>query len=141
MKLRDILQLNEFKNAKALRTKTTAWLILYTDTHLILGKRAPSTNNPNLWNFFGGHVDAGETPAEAAARECFEEIKFKVDPSSLIEIGNINDSHYFIYKVSSMVGKPTNEISKLKMFKITDLPNNLHNKTQTFFDRLDLLLL
>jgi 8-oxo-dGTP diphosphatase len=34
----------------------------------------------------GGKVDAGETPAEAAAREAFEEVRLALEPSDLTEL-------------------------------------------------------
>ena len=136
MKLADLM-LNEKKD---LRTAQTAWVILFTSNKLILGKRAPSVKNPNLWNFLGGHVDEGETPAEAAARELYEEIKVKVSSSDLKEISKIGNATYFAYKVSGMVGKTTSEVSKIEQFKLTDLPSNLHSKTENFFQKLDNLL-
>ena len=59
MKLAEIVL--EKKNTK---TAQTAWVILFTQNRLILGKRAPSVRNPNLWNFFGGHIDEGESPCQ-----------------------------------------------------------------------------
>ena len=132
MKVRDLL---EKKSSK------TAWVILFTPEKLILGKRSPSTNNPNLWNFFGGHIDDGENAAQAAARELEEEIKLKVNPSELKKITEIGDATYFSLKMKSTAGaETTDEISKIKSFKLTDLPDNLHSKTQNFFDKLENLL-
>jgi mutator protein MutT len=34
----------------------------------------------NRWDFPGGHVEGGETPGEALARELFEEINVKISP-------------------------------------------------------------
>jgi hypothetical protein len=34
------------------RTNKTVWVILHTPDKLLLGKRAPGTNNANQWNFF-----------------------------------------------------------------------------------------
>ena len=121
-------------------TKQTAWVILFTNNKLILGKRAPSVRNPNLWNFFGGGVDEGESPQEAAARELFEEIKVRVNPSELKEISKIGDATYFAFKVNGLVGKTTSEVSKIETFKLTDLPDNLHSKTENFFNQLETIL-
>lgn len=132
MKIRDLL---EKKSSK------TAWVILFTPEKLILGKRAPSTNNPNTWNFFGGHVDDGESASEAAARELGEEIKLKINASELKKVAEIGDATYFSLKMKSVANaSTTDEISKIKSFKLTDLPDNLHSKTQNFFDKLENLL-
>lgn len=123
------------------RTNDTAWVILHTANKIILGKRAPGTNNPNQWNFFGGHIDKGETPKEAAVRELFEETSFKIDVGSLKEISVIGNAHYFSARTETPKDvKTTGEISKVTQYKLTDLPNNLHSKTQNFFDKLDNLL-
>jgi 8-oxo-dGTP pyrophosphatase MutT (NUDIX family) len=132
MKLIDILE--------AKRSNKTAWVILFTPDKLILGKRAPNTNNPNLWNFFGGHIDDGETAAEAAVRELREEIGMKADPNELKAVAVIGDATYFSLKVQSTANaKTTDEVSKIKSFKLTDLPDNLHSKTENFFNHLDQL--
>jgi len=123
------------------KTSKTAWVILFTPNKLILGKRAPSTNNPNQWNFFGGHVDDGESAVQAAIREIGEEIKLKVDEGDLKQIAEIGNATYFSMKIDSAGGsRTTDEISAIKGFKLTELPDNLHSKTQNFFDRLENLL-
>lgn len=115
----------------------TAWVILYTPDKLILGKRAPGINNSNQWNFFGGHIDANESAAEAAARELKEEINITVDAAHLKQVAVIGDATYFAYKVSGKVGNTTDEVSAIRAFKLTELPDNMHSKTENFFSRID----
>ena len=122
------------------KTGMTAWVILYTPDKLLLGKRAPGVNNPNQWNFFGGHVDEGETAAQAAARELAEEIRVSVSPNDLREVAKIGSATYFAYKVFGKIGSTTDEVSSLKLFKLTELPDNLHAKTEAFFTNLDAVL-
>lgn len=119
----------------------TAWVIVHTADRLILGKRAPGVNNPNQWNFLGGHIDPGESAAQAAAREAREEVGLKISPESLKQVAKIGSATYFTYKVSGPSGmKTTSEVSKISPFRLTQLPDNLHAKTQNFFDRLENLL-
>lgn len=126
------------KKSITLKTNNTAWVILYTNNKVILGKRAPSTNNPNQWNFFGGHIDQGESAIDAAVRELKEETGYKISASSLKELTTIGKATYFVAKIgSSSSVKTTQEISKVSEFKLTNLPDNLHSKTQNFFDQLD----
>ena len=132
------MRFKEFLTEK--KSGQTAWVILYTPDKLLLGKRAPGVNNPNQWNFFGGHIDEGETPEQAAARELQEEIMVAVDPNRLVKVAEIGNATYFKYKVGGKVGQTTGEVSSLKLFKLTELPDNLHAKTQTFFDSLEHLL-
>ena len=127
-----------FEKSNSKKTSATAWVILYTKDKVILGKRAPSVNNPNQWNFFGGHVDEGESIIAAAIRELEEETGYKINKSSLKEISKIGDATYFVAKIDDPknVGT-TDEVSKVKGFKLTDLPDNLHSKTENFFSQLD----
>lgn len=126
------------KKSQSVKTDKTAWVILYTSNKVILGKRAPSTNNPNQWNFFGGHIDQGESAVDAAVRELKEETGYKISASSLKEITTIGKATYFVAKIGSSSGvKTTQEISKVSEFKLTNLPDNLHSRTQNFFDQLD----
>lgn len=121
--------------------KQTAWVILFTSDKLILGKRAPTSSNPNQWNFFGGGVDEGESPVEAAVRELKEEAHVSVTSGQLKKIAEIGNATYFSCKVDNAgTASASKEISKVKSFKLVDLPDNLHSKTQNFFDKLDNLL-
>jgi 8-oxo-dGTP pyrophosphatase MutT (NUDIX family) len=137
MKLADLFE----KKNKPNTSKMTAWVILYTEDKLILGKRAPTVNNPNLWNFFGGGIDEGESAKEAAVRELEEEVKYKASIGDLKKITQIGDATYFSLKLTGTSGiKTSDEISGIKGFKLTDLPNNLHSKTANFFNKLDSIL-
>lgn len=128
----DEITTNEKKN------RPSAWVIVYTQDKLILGKRSPDANNPNQWNFFGGGVDPGEDPAASAARELGEEAGYVIDPSSLKYVTTIGDAAYYSLKVTDTSGfNTTDEISKIKQFKLTDMPDNLHSKTDRFFQSLD----
>ena len=122
------------------KSALTAWAILYTDDKVILGRRAPGVNNPNQWNFFGGLVDAGETAAQAVVRELEEETGFKMQVSAFTEIASINGATYFAAKIQNPGNlRTTAEINKIRGFKLTELPDELHAKTSVFFDKLDLL--
>lgn len=55
-----------------------AALILYDDEHrLLLQHRTDDAPTfPSHWSFFGGGVEAGETPEEAVKREAMEELAY-----------------------------------------------------------------
>lgn len=52
--------------------------ILYRDDRVFLQLRDdnPAIVHPGVWGFFGGHLEAGETPEMALRRELKEEIGF-----------------------------------------------------------------
>jgi 8-oxo-dGTP diphosphatase len=129
-----------FEKKDDTRTDKTVWVILYTADKVILGKRAPSTKNPNQWNFFGGHVDQGETPSQAAVRELKEETGYKISESKLKLISTIGNATYFAANIGNPGDvKTSSEVSKVNGFKLTELPDNLHSKTENFFTRLEAL--
>lgn len=63
-----------------------AIVILYTpEGQYIMQQRSLKARYyPGKWDVTGGGVNAGETPAQAAARETWEELGIKVDADSLI---------------------------------------------------------
>lgn len=61
--------------------------VIYNDTHILLGRKKRGLGT-GLWNGFGGHVEQGETIAEAAKREVREEIG--VIPRNLRKRGVLN---------------------------------------------------
>lgn len=48
-------------------------------SRFLVQQRLPDTSRANLWEFPGGKVEAGETEAEALARECQEELAVELD--------------------------------------------------------------
>ena len=47
--------------------------IVKADEHFVIGQRPPDVPLAGYWEFPGGKMLPGESPLEAAARECFEE--------------------------------------------------------------------
>jgi 8-oxo-dGTP diphosphatase len=74
----------------------TAWsnpvvatmVVIETPGGLILGRRSIEPGY-GLWCLPGGFVNEEEAPAEAAARECLEEIRSKVGIDSLLDVYHI----------------------------------------------------
>lgn len=82
---------------------------------------------PNCWDLVGGHIEAGETPAEAVYRECGEELGVRIDrpvpvPMRFSDPGI--DLHAF--RVTSWVGEPANrapeEHDDLRWFTAAEIP-------------------
>jgi 8-oxo-dGTP diphosphatase len=65
----------------------------------------PGLRGRNRWGLFGGGVEAGETPAEAAVREIAEELGIALRPDALRPLKTtLNDRgahrHWFAYAVT-----------------------------------------
>lgn len=63
----------------------------------------PNIIYPGFWGFFGGHLEAGETPLEAVQREVSEEISYTIPTATLFglyndtrEDGSLIRRHVFI---------------------------------------------
>ncbi|MEL7050996.1 MAG: NUDIX hydrolase [Cyanobacteria bacterium J06634_6] len=64
------------------RLRQVALALLHQDGKLLMQLRDDFDHivHPGIWGFFGGHIEAGEDPAEAMRRELLEEINY-VPPS------------------------------------------------------------
>lgn len=58
--------------------EVAAGVIMDGDGRFLLGQRAEGTFYPGYWEFPGGKVEAGETPAQALVRELDEELGIRV---------------------------------------------------------------
>lgn len=56
-----------------------AGVIYRDDGSFLLGQRAPGTFYPGYWEFPGGKVEVGESPAQALCRELDEELGIRVE--------------------------------------------------------------
>jgi 8-oxo-dGTP diphosphatase len=59
----------------------------------------PGICHPLMWNFFGGRLEADESPIEGAIREMLEEIGHKSERTALEEIGVQEDGVQRVYVV------------------------------------------
>jgi 8-oxo-dGTP pyrophosphatase MutT (NUDIX family) len=70
------------ENKKPFAGMKGSWLIVHKGQKVLLAHRFPgSSSDPNKWDWFGGGVDSGESPKDAAIREFREEAGY--DFSSL----------------------------------------------------------
>ncbi len=63
-------------------------LVILEDSHqriaLQLRDNAPHVHTPDSWGIFGGGIEGGEQPEDAAIREIEEELSIALDPDKLI---------------------------------------------------------
>jgi 8-oxo-dGTP diphosphatase len=104
-----------------------ALALLVRDGRALLVHRHPSRQHyPDRWDLVGGHVEPGESPAEAVARECLEEIGVRVhgpQPFALTVHDPALDVHAFV--VTRWDGEPVNaapdEHDDLRWFRADEL--------------------
>jgi ADP-ribose pyrophosphatase YjhB (NUDIX family) len=70
-----------------------AAVVLNADGHVLLGRRADN----GLWGLPSGHVEPGETVAEAIRREVREETSIEVRVDALIGVYSDPASQVFVY--------------------------------------------
>ena len=51
----------------------------------LVGQRAANKSQGGLWEFMGGKIEPGETPEQALARECREELDLEIENEHIID--------------------------------------------------------
>ena len=51
----------------------------------LVGQRAANKAQGGLWEFMGGKIEPGETPEQALARECREELALEIEDERIID--------------------------------------------------------
>ncbi len=51
----------------------------------LVGQRAANKAQGGLWEFMGGKIEPGETPEQALARECREELDLEIEDEHIID--------------------------------------------------------
>ncbi|HDT12206.1 MAG TPA: (deoxy)nucleoside triphosphate pyrophosphohydrolase [Candidatus Marinimicrobia bacterium] len=94
-------------------TQVSAGLLI-SDGKLLICQRLSSDPHPLKWEFPGGKVETGETPAEALIRELFEEL--------CIHVTHYKPIHSYNFQYPG-----TSEI-KLHFFQVLSYTGKLKNK-------------
>ena len=94
-------------------------VVRYTSTALVvregkvlLGRRTSRVRFANMWDAFGGHREAGETPAHALIRELYEELGIRVTEARFLHEYEDRDPtsketfHHHLYLVTGWRGEP-----------------------------------
>ena len=51
----------------------------------LVGQRAANKSQGGLWEFMGGKIEPGETPEQALARECREELAIEIENEHIFD--------------------------------------------------------
>lgn len=104
-------------------------IILYDkDKKILLQHRSENAKRmPSYWGFFGGGIEAGETPEQAVKREALEELNYSLSNPKLImkqrfllNDGN-NEKNVFIEEYNSNKKITLNEGQNLKWCDFSEL--------------------
>ncbi len=92
---------------------------------LLCHRRTDLTWYPDVWDLPGGHVEPGESPAEALRRECREELGVDVVEAPRLAQVREDDLRLSVFLVSRCDGQPRNaapeEHDELRWFAAGEL--------------------
>lgn len=120
-----------------------AWIIVYYPKKgvFLFAKRSKRVNNPNRWNLFGGRVDPGEAPVQAALRELKEESGIQASKSDLRKLktrcircagsrAGVRLLHFYLLTAGKELRPKLNkEHSKYGWFRAGSLPSSVNRST------------
>lgn len=79
-------------NSKA-EVTVVAIAVVQWDNKVLIGRRPAHATLAGFWEFPGGKVQRGETPAEGAVRECVEETGISIDIVRQLSTTNYDYEH------------------------------------------------
>ena len=86
--------------------------IVIQDGKVLLCHRHPTRQwYPDVWDLPGGHIESGEHPSAAVARELQEELGIRVDPAHAVELQTLtptSDLTISIWLVTKWTGEVSN---------------------------------
>ena len=155
MRSRDFLKDNDDNEHRAQLQKTGFWgraaagSILYCpDTgRFCLAHRSSAVQEPNTWGMWGGAMDSGESPEDAARRELIEETAY-TGPAEFHPLWTFEHSSGFrYYNFLAVVEREFRprmdwETQGYRWFDINDprdWPRPLHPGVQTLLSRSDVI--
>lgn len=119
----------------------SCWIVNKEGMVLLQRRAYTKTKNPGLWAKTGGHVDAGETPEQAALREVKEEIGLDLVKEDLMcaSIYKSSENTCFGYEFVVVTDKAINEfelqkeeVCEVKYFTIEEIEEAFIQKDPEF---------
>ncbi|MDT0575204.1 (deoxy)nucleoside triphosphate pyrophosphohydrolase [Croceicoccus sp. F390] len=86
--------MTDLKNSagNALPMLVVSCALVERDGAIIMHRRPPGTHHAGRWEFAGGKVEPGETPAAALTRELAEELSIRIAEQDLMPTGFVASS-------------------------------------------------
>lgn len=119
----------------------SCWIINKKGEVLLQRRAYTKSKNPGMWAKTGGHVDAGETPENAAIREIKEEIGLDITSDDLMcaSIYKSSENTCFGYEFVVATDKKedefvlqTEEVCEVKYFTIEEIEEAFLSKNPEF---------
>ena len=102
-----------------MQTRERTGVLCLKDTLLLTIEQQDPTTKKRFWSFPGGALEAGETPAQAAVRECLEETGYQV---ALIGSGFTNQ---YVFRWNGKIYDCTTHWFKAEL--ISDTPSKVED--------------
>jgi len=122
--------------------KVAAAVLIEQDSRVLLVRRAVNPQK-GLWTLPAGFIDAGEDPAKAAQRECFEETGLNVQITGLLDV-LANQEHprganfVIFYRAEIVAGDliPGDDVDHAVFFPTHELPPLAFATTKQIIDKI-----
>ncbi len=127
-----------------------SFVLFLKDNKILLLLRQNTGYMDGFYGLPAGHVDAGETPIDAAVREAKEEVNINILPKDieLIDIVQADavferggDYFNFFFKADKWQGDPKNmepeKCASLEWFDLNNLPDNLLEHVALVLQNID----
>lgn len=89
-----------------LRVVVAAAVITRADGAVLIARRRPEKHHGGLWEFPGGKLEPGETPAACLVRELSEELGLAVEVGAYLATGYDDGIELQGYRASIIAGEP-----------------------------------
>ena len=104
-----------------------AGVVLFNKNKILLQLRDnnPKISNPDMWGIFGGGVEKGETPEQAAIRELREELELRIEKLEPVLQTEFNHEKIYIFKqeIKNISNLKLNEGRNMKFFSKEEILN------------------
>lgn len=94
---------------------------------LLCQRREDLAWHPGVWDVMGGHLEPGESAAQALARECEEELGVAVEDARALMSVSDDDVVLHLFLVTRWVGEPRNaaveEHTRIGWFSLPEIGN------------------
>lgn len=102
-------------------------VVLFNNNKILLQFRDnnPKISNPNMWGIFGGGVEKGETPEQAAIRELREELGLRMEKLEPLLKTEFKGEKIYLFKqrIKNISNLKLNEGQNMKFFSKEEILN------------------